>query len=132
MIHWCNEAAAAAALILMALTARGFVPHARLKGPDPSAYLMQGILIGALAACFGLAVFDLIRPAMRAWGALGGPEPSLAVQMMQAARSLGYALAAWRVLKGLHAALPQEERGHYSWLTVAFYPRRIPVLWRIP
>ena len=72
-----------------------------------------------------IGAYDGLFPFLRAidWMS-GGPMRPL-VEWMNAGFNMGFAIAAWRVLTGLHASLPEDERSKYNWLTCAFYPARM-------
>lgn len=122
---YLNEMTAVIALILMALVAKGFGSHMTLRGHSPVNYLMQGILIGSMGISGRIALYDFIRPVMRFYEVLPGPGMGIDTQLYNAGFNTLFALAAWRILVALHAALPEAARADYTWLSAPFYPRRI-------
>ncbi len=120
-----NDLTAIVALLMMGLVARGFWPHVILQGHSPVNYLMQGIFIGSVGISGRIALYDVIRPAMRYMDYMPGSPLSVPIQMYNSGFNIFFALAAWRILVGLHASLPESERDKYSWFTSPFYPKRI-------
>lgn len=120
-----NETTGVLALALMLLVCRGFAPHMRLRGRDPVIYLMQGIFIGSAIIAARIATYDAIYPLLQAVDLMKSAPMRPATELLNTTFNAGFSLGAWRILKGLHASLPEAERDHYSWLTCAWYPARI-------
>ena len=125
-----NEVTGCIALVLMLLVVRGFAPHMKLRGRDPIVLLMQGIFIGSTFIALRIATYDLGIPILRAFDVLAGDPMPFYVEVFNAVCNTGFALGAWRVLLGLHASLPEEDKAKYTWLTAPFYPKRLTIFRR--
>ena len=124
-----NELTGAVALVLMLLICRGFAPHMRLRGHDPVTFLMQGIFIGSAVIAMRIASYDMIIPVLRHIDLLSGAPMRPFVEWMNTGFNLGFCFGAHRVLLGLHASLPVEDRKEYHWWSAPFYPGRLWFFW---
>lgn len=125
-----TDLSALSALSLMLLVARGFWPYVRLRGHDPVNFLMQGMFIGSTVIAMRLGWHDLVRPFLIMSDLWMLEPPSVATLRINFLLNSATGIAAWRILVGLHASLPPEERPLYSWLTAPFYPKRINIFRR--
>lgn len=124
-----NELTGGIALVFMLLICRGFAPHMRLQGHDPVTLLMQGIFIGSAIIALRITSYDMVIPFLRHIDLLAGAPMPPYVEWMNTGFNTGFAFGAHRVLLGLHASLPEEDRGAYSWHTAPFYPGRFTLFW---
>lgn len=122
---WINEATASVAIILWVLVARGFWPHLRFRGDGPLHYMVQGVSLVSAIVVVRLSYWDLARPAARALGWIPPIDPAWSLTILNGAFNAAAAVAAWLILVGFHATLPDDERRFYTPLTAPFYPRGI-------
>lgn len=120
-----NEGSALLALIMLALSVFALRHWLSLRGQAPVDYLRRGVAVLATSMALRLGYWDVLRSAWQYFFDRAPMPGLLALELVNTACNLLIVLAVYQLLKGCWLLLPADERPQYSWLTVAFYPRRL-------
>ncbi|WP_226781976.1 hypothetical protein [Oceaniglobus trochenteri] len=126
---YLNDITALIAFLLMCLVTRGYAPYLRPFGRDASSMIHLFVILTSSLVWCRLLWWDLTRPFLGLIGVMDPARSTVLGSLINGGFNIWAILAGWAALTALHRSLPTDERRDYSFLTVAFYPRRIVLRW---